>query len=62
MKDQTLANIYAAAIALNIPNEFLSVLSASDEIITIIAKTGAKWDARLSKNGKIRISTLRPAW
>jgi hypothetical protein len=62
MKDQTLYNIYTAALALNIPNEFLSVVFVSDTVITIACKMGGKWDARTTMAGKIRISTLRPAW
>jgi hypothetical protein len=60
-KDYTLENIYAAALFLNIPNEFITVASVSDSVITFSAKTGAKWDALVSKSGKVRVKTLRPA-
>ena len=61
-KDYTMENIYSAALALNIPNEFLSVQSLSASVITFASKSGAKWDALLTKSGKVRVKTIRPAW
>lgn len=55
-------NIFDIASEIGIPNEFITNVRVFDKsALTFETKSGAKYDAKLTKTGKVKKGSVRPA-
>ena len=59
MKDYSTQNIYEVASELNIANEFICNIRIAGGYMLFETKAGAKYSAKLLKNGKVKRNSVR---